>query len=214
MAGKSSFSTGKHSIYINTKAITERINKVAIKKIRDKTERSVYIAINKANRDLLKQFLKHAISQEIAAGPNATNISGTLGGYGNLFSFLGFEQGQKPVDDLADFLANSIDFNIKTTAKNVIITIKMPSKEEIEQITELPWITKSWVFAIEQGFKGLQHYLYDEEDFEDEEYSRSGTGIQVKNKIRTDKFNKTSYMSEILRNVSNSLIRQIKANLV
>ena len=40
---------------------------------------------------MIEEFIDHPVSQEIAAGAGATNSSGTLtGGYGNLFTFIGF----------------------------------------------------------------------------------------------------------------------------
>ena len=40
---------------------------------------------------LIENFEKHPVTQEIS-NPNSSNISNTLGGYGNLYGFLGFEE--------------------------------------------------------------------------------------------------------------------------
>ena len=40
---------------------------------------------------LIENFENHPVTQEIS-NPNSTNISNTLGGYGNLYGFLGFEE--------------------------------------------------------------------------------------------------------------------------
>ena len=44
---------------------------------------------NAIKNQLIQEFLNHPITQEIKAGPNASNSSGTLNGKGNLFSFIG-----------------------------------------------------------------------------------------------------------------------------
>ena len=46
---------------------------------------------------LLVAFDDHEITKEIEAGPGARNSSGTLGGYGNLYTFIGFSRGQDPI---------------------------------------------------------------------------------------------------------------------
>jgi hypothetical protein len=55
---------------------------------------------NKIKNELIQEFLNHPVTQEIKAGPNTTNISGTLNGKGNLFSFIGFYEGDDPIQDI------------------------------------------------------------------------------------------------------------------
>lgn len=43
--------------------------------------------IEERQKELQKQFQIHPITVELDAGPRASNTSGTLGGYGNLFFF-------------------------------------------------------------------------------------------------------------------------------
>ena len=57
---------------------------------------------------LLDAFENHEITKEIEAGPGASNSSGTLGGYGNLFTFIGFDRGQDPISPIRSLLARSI----------------------------------------------------------------------------------------------------------
>ncbi|MCX5658064.1 MAG: hypothetical protein NTZ48_07615, partial [Candidatus Omnitrophica bacterium] len=42
-----------------------------------------------AKTSMMDEFDESLITQEIQAGPRAENISDTLGGYGNLYSFIG-----------------------------------------------------------------------------------------------------------------------------
>jgi hypothetical protein len=45
------------------------------------------------------------------AGPEATNISGTLGGVSNLFAFIGFDQGEQPIAPILALL-ESVTLNM------------------------------------------------------------------------------------------------------
>ena len=44
--------------------------------------------IEKAHARLVDEFVNHPVTKEIEGGVTASNQSGTLGGYGNLFSFI------------------------------------------------------------------------------------------------------------------------------
>ena len=46
--------------------------------------------IQERQKELVKNFTVHPITVELDAGPRASNTSGALGGYGNLYSFIGF----------------------------------------------------------------------------------------------------------------------------
>jgi len=53
---------------------------------------------------MISEFLNHPITVEIKTGPYAENISGTLNGYGNLFSFIGFSDGDDPINPIEGLL--------------------------------------------------------------------------------------------------------------
>ena len=46
--------------------------------------------INVLQEQMVEEFRSHPVTSELNDGPNASNTSGLLGGYGNLFSFIGF----------------------------------------------------------------------------------------------------------------------------
>ena len=54
----------------------------------------------------------HPVTQEIESGPNGYNQSGTLGGYGNLFSYIGFEEGMSPTEPLRRVLKKILKIHI------------------------------------------------------------------------------------------------------
>ena len=53
--------------------------------------------VNEVHRKLMSEFENHPVTQEIEAGPGTSNISGTLNGYGDLFSYIGFDAGDNPI---------------------------------------------------------------------------------------------------------------------
>ena len=52
----------------------------------------------------LADFDRHPVTRELKQGPDGANISGTLGGIGNLFSFIGFYSSDKPTDLVREVL--------------------------------------------------------------------------------------------------------------
>ena len=151
--------------------------------------------IEKLKKEMISNFLRLPVTREVLAGPKSTNISGTLGGYGNLFSFIGFSEGDKPIDPIIELLSQTnfrvTRFNRSGAAK---LTIEMPSKEQIYKATPLPWATGiSWAQRIEIGMSGLGMYLNTNSP-----KSKSGSGVQVKNKIRSGRFSNTRYVSAFL----------------
>ena len=159
------------------------------------------IQIFKRNKDiLLKEFNGHKITNELKEGPSASNLSGTLDGNGNLFSFLGFFHSRNPTAELEELL-NQLTIRKTTRKGNVLYySINLPGKREIESATRMDWGTgTSWAFAVETGnFNGdaaLSHFI-----FKTWMNSRSQKGIQVKNQYSESKFSPTPYISEILEN--------------
>jgi hypothetical protein len=188
-----------------SKGVNSQIDKIIFPKIKK--------IIQDTNKELLNKYLLDEITKEIKAGKDSKNTSGTLGGSGNLFTFLGFEENSNPVEELADFLSNSIKIKSKKISKNeYIITIQIiiPSLSEIESITSLPWINKSWVKAIESGISGLGYYLYSSYGFKE---SRSEKAIQADKKISSKSFVPQKYMSDILKNISKDMVRNIKKSI-
>lgn len=141
-----------------------------------------------------KDFESHPVTQELEGGENASNISGTLGGYGNLFSFLGFDNGSNPTLPvkllIQDIFLNS---SVKLTGKVFQFKVNIPSKEEFGSVSRLPWEGgRSWLLDIERGISGLGAYLYGRFSA-----SRSGGGIQSKYNYSNRRFRNVKYFSEM-----------------
>lgn len=196
-------------IKINSRKL-EAISKPAIRqKVYAEAAKRIHAAVKRAHQQMIQEFEDHPITQEIDSGPNGYNQSGTLGGYGNLFSFIGFEEGMDPISPIRFLLKKALQIKkIDKNQQNIIMEflVELPSKEDIFQATPMPWASgRSWAEGIEKGISGLGMYL-NVESFG----SRSGEGVQSKNKVRSGGFRNTQYLSKILNNLQNEIRKAIK----
>ena len=155
---------------------------------------------------MVSEYNTHPVTKEIQAGPHSKNISNTLGGYGNLFSFIGFTD--KKMDPTEPVRRLILKDSFLHRSRPIIRSIKsgqsyeftfratLPSKDDISKVSRMPWESgRSWVFAVESGISGLGHYIY-------RNYiksSRSKKAIQSKNKYMPGMvYRPVSYVSAIL----------------
>jgi hypothetical protein len=172
---------------------------------------------------MLDEFENHKITVEIESGPRGSNSSQTLGGYGNLWSFIGFPQKYDPLGVVRRMLNNT---NIRIVGTNKsgawnFITNE-PSREDLFAATKFSNFrdefdgARSWLDGIETGISGLGSYLFDlKGGFANA--SRSGTGIELGGGKKSEKafgsgdtggaispqrsrFTRTAYISSILKN--------------
>jgi hypothetical protein len=151
--------------------------------------------ISDAQNQMIQSYETDPVTVEIDGGVLASNSSSTLGGKGNLFSFIGFEEGADPTQPVKQLLKNKIKFSVKAlTNGNFKIEIAAPTKEDLYNISPIPWNPgRSWLDGIEKGIAGLGSYVYKESPA-----SRSGKGIQTKTSVG-GRFSNRSYMSTILK---------------
>ena len=197
-----------------------------MKKIK-RAPKTLRVARNKAKRVFerekeifINNFESHPVSREIQDGPHGDNISHTLAGYGNLFSFIGFAPGSTPVADVSHMLRLLTKFKkIKANRglKNTIeITLSIPTLSDFQVTTPMPWESgRSWVVGIERGISGFGSYMY--KKTYGNEYSRSGPAFQVKKppgydspqEIRAGSFRNVKYMSNLIIEFYKNLKRQV-----
>jgi len=178
----------KRKIVRNLNKVPQRVKTEALRRF------------NRAKKELLSEFESHPITKEIEGGAGGSNISGALGGVGNLFSFIGFQEGTNPIATLREML-NSFEMNVtnpiiikRQTGVDFKFRVTGPTIEEIEAATYLAWMGKSWVRGIEKGMSGLGNYLAVMGAIG----SRSGGGLQAQ-RIRGGAYRPTKYMSSLLR---------------
>jgi hypothetical protein len=169
----------KHKV-MNATASKKRVLEVVTEKI--EKDKSVF----------LSKFENHPVTQEISVGPRASNISNTLGGRGNLFSFIGFpESSTNPTLAVKDLIKNKIYLLRKVLASknSFVATVRIPDLDEFSNITRMPWEPgRSWLLDIEKRISGLGSYLFGEF-----RRSRSGAGIQTDKAYSSASFRSVKY---------------------
>jgi len=174
------------------------------KKAKDKALEKAEKKVDAEKSKLIDAFDNHEVTKEIAAGPKASNTSNTLGGYGNLFSFIGFEANTDPIAPVKELL-NEIEVkNIKVNADGYSVSVKYPSQNEIKKVTPLPFENgRSWAAGIEDGISGFTQYIYTK--FLD---GRSKQGVQSEKAKGVGSFKKQEYLNSLLQD----FIKNIKGN--
>jgi len=142
-------------------------------------------------KQMIEKFDGHLVTQEIRAGSQSgrdANISGTLRGIGNLFAFIGFSRGSRPIQSLRNLLIRETNLNFVRFSKSrpeIQYSISVPNNAEITNATPLPWSPgRSWALEIETGISGLGQFLRGGKF----KQSRSGGGIQSKKRVRSARF--------------------------
>ena len=145
--------------------------------------------------EMIKEFLTHPVTIEIKDGPNASNISGTLGGDTNLFAFIGFNEGDDPITPILEILQNTKYRRTKENKGAQEFTVDLPQIKEIFSAAPMPWASgRSWAQGIEVGISGIGYLLR-----KNSPNSRSGAAIQSRTKVRGGKFQNVPYISAIIR---------------
>ena len=157
---------------------------------------------------MILDFLSLPVTEEIAAGPDSSNVSGTLSGKGNLFGFIGFEELDKPIEPIIDLLESS-DIVIRE-GSDYLVTITIPSAASIFNATPMPWATgRSWAKGIESGISGLGFYI------NKSGAGRSTAGFQSSKKSQGGNFKRVQYISAFIQKYIKqfSSIKSSKLNL-
>jgi hypothetical protein len=164
----------------------------------------------KIKRDTIREFDEHLVTREIEAGANAENISRTLGGRGNLFSFIGFDASEKPTSPIREaFEGMELTSTIVRKNGSSESRILYPSKDDIYKITPMPWAEgRSWAAGIEEGISNLGQFLQ-----KPAPQSRSGGGIQSDNQVSTSQFNRTPYISTIIKSLEKR-IQELNSSII
>lgn len=150
---------------------------------------------NTIKRKLISDFEAHPVTREIGGGTTASNASGTLGGRANLFSFIGFKYGDKPLEPIRDLLERIEITSILTRRDGFAKThVLYPKPDDIFRVTPLPWAEgRSWAKGIEEGISNFGQYL----DVK-AEASRSGRGIQSEGRESGLTFSTTPYIARLI----------------
>jgi len=211
---KALLSASKFEVSINKAALLKEVTVGNNGKITGREIRKyVYPIMEEARADLIRDFHSHSITQEIKSGANASNSSGTLNGYGNLFSFIGFNKGDDPTVPIENILRERLNVKVRAAGngKFKITLTNAPSKQEIFSVTPIPWASgSSWAEGMEKGISNLGSFLYREGGVRGSSsgsFSRSGTGIQVKNRLRSSNLKTGDYISGMIQKFLKNVIK-------
>lgn len=146
-------------------------------------------------KEIIAEFLSHPVTVEILEGPDADNSSGLLSGSGNLFSFIGFDRGDRPIEPILDLLQQIRAEFIGFTSSGINVLVTIPEPKDVFEATPMPWAPgRSWARGVETGISGLGQYLPKKS-----QSSRSGSAIQSKNKVVGGvRFKNTKYISALI----------------
>jgi len=155
--------------------------------------------VKTAQQMLLEEIEEHHVTQSIENGTK----SSALGFQANIFEFLGFNRGDKPVEVLRSAYSNFIHLKrvplkkkVSATKINYDFTVSYPSLTEIYAQTPLPWGGgRSWVRAIEKGGVSNFNFTLANSRFQT---SRSGTAIQSQYQVRDFNYKPVPYLSPII----------------
>lgn len=179
-------------------SLVKAIERKAVENYKKKISPRLFRAAQSLKAKMIEEFMNHPITKEILAGPRATNTSGSLQGYGNLYSFIGFERDSLTVEPIVDIL-EKIEPRLDSVANVINAGVpEFPEAEEIWKVTPMPWQEgRSWAKGIESGISGLNYYLFSAAGLSN---SRSGTGEQMQKPISTHfRYRNTQYISAFLK---------------
>lgn len=146
---------------------------------------------------LMSDFDSHPVTRELESGASAANLTNTLSG-GNLFGFIGFTAGSKPIQSIRARL-NSTSILIKHRKMSSYgfiwtYTVTSPSLRDLYKLCPMPWAQgASWLQELEgRGIPNLGQYMH-----KDMSSSRSGAGFQNSN-LPTGGRVKKPYIKQLL----------------
>ena len=158
---------------------------------------------------LIDRFRDHVVSKEIEDGASASNISGTLGGRGNLFTYIGFNRGSDPISPIENILLVSGQVKkakgktkVSAGGKRIQQTFKasIPDVNLLRRASPMPFQGgRSWLFDIETGISGFNYYMYKRFN-----RGRSGMGLQTATPVRAGSY----------RPPTNGYIRRLLAQFI
>ena len=203
----------------NIVRVDQIVKKIArSRSVEAKMSNLVYKNFERERRRVIDEFENHPVTRELEMGPDAPNVSGTTHGVGNLYSFIGFPQGDSPIDSVRKLM---LGIKISRKPSKTIISRKKiekvykvysPGMDDFQSATPMPWESGlSWVRGVERGISGFGNFMATNtpgaEGF-NFSGSRSGGGVQVNRTLSTMGFKPVKYISLILGNFRRRLGKQ------
>ncbi len=151
--------------------------------------------------DLIDDYVKSNVTQEILGGTDSENLSNSLG-VGNLFSFIGFDSSDvNPAQRVPAYLRQNITLAIEgkyiDSERGTIINFPViaPTEEDFDNDFPMPWEPGSWLFKISDGISGLGEYIYHR--YFPNPPSRSTAGLQMPYEVREEEYKPKKYFRDM-----------------
>ncbi len=188
-----------------------------LKRVADQTLKEAFF--DPAVDQLKKEWAAHPVTNEIAGGAGAPNVSRTLEGefrekagdeVPNLWGFIGIDAKKLTPEQALAPVEERLDPSNKDGPKmvyqgrdkdklNYKYEIKAPDEEAVynDERGHFAWAPGlSWIKRVEQGIPGVGHFLN-----VNRPGSRSSGGIQVDGQVRNGaRFKPTSYLTQLFNN--------------
>lgn len=162
-----------------------------------------------AQRDLverkgrLKNLIEvHPVSRELRGGVSSPNISGTMGGYGNLYTFLGGFEGDV-VERIINNIMEKVVIGRVREVKNAsasLLSFRAEVSVSVAEVDEpLSFENRGVIDAVENGIGNFSHFVY--QKGRDLKNSRTGPAIQSSKQQRNQQFTPTEWISSLLKRI-------------
>lgn len=180
------------------KAVKKRSAEIMATEYKEEIMATVQKKLTALENIIIRKIKDHPVSQEIEDGRNdpldGANLSGTLNGYGNLWSFIGFFSGDNPMQDIYRTIRGASRVYAPRVYQSVVrVLADIPKLENVYENTPMPWASgRSWAKGISSGISGFGKYLNTDSDT-----SRSEGGVQGKYKVRDGSYKRTPYLNPI-----------------
>ncbi len=170
----------------------------------------------KAKAAMLRDFDKHGVTKELSSeDENPAEKESEFIDYGNLFSFLGVDEGTdvsqivREVLEMVTRVKRSAKFNRNVGKRFVFdLQVQAPTSESINEATRiLEWTSKGIIDLIQNGSPGYSKYLYSlVRTFKN---SRSGTALQIKRRkgLREGRFSGVDWTDGIMDKFEQRLLK-------
>ena len=192
---------------INSKSLSKRVSDQAAPQLRPLVEQRAKQMHDEATREFWQEFENHSVTRELD-GPtpeNNPNYTNTLDGRGNLFSYIGFNQGRQPIEELREVLRRKmgpprIRIRKRIFGSTFEIRTNTPTKENVEQDPSTVigrYTGRSWLHAVRKGLAGFGHYFFTLKRTLPN--SASTRALQFTQRLKSGTHRPISYLSPLLR---------------
>ena len=176
---------------LNTRLFRQQVSQRLVKQGGSMVDDAIKKNFEEKKAEFLEAFDDHEVTKELQAASTNPMMGSSFIPKGNLFSLIGFDNGDKPTDGLRNYLNKSIKLNLKQkrlkieNGKIVIETpVQIPTLDDLDKAREVvsatpDWVSgRSWITLLQKGITGFGQFVATLLASPDP--SRSGGGLQHK----------------------------------